>query len=78
MVTSSYDPCLLITTKKEIFGVVGMQTDDTLFLGSEQFAILEDEELQRAHLSAKPREELSLTSNLIFNGCVLTQNSDDT
>ena len=78
MVTSSYDPCLLITTKKEIFGVVGMQTDDTLFLGSEQFATLEDEELQRAHLSAKPREELSLTSNLIFNGCVLTQNSDDT
>jgi hypothetical protein len=78
MVTSSYDPCLLITTKKEIFGVVGMQTDDTLFLGSEQFATLEDEELQRAHLSAKPREELSSTSNLIFNGCVLTQNSDDT
>jgi hypothetical protein len=32
MTTSSYDPCLLITTKKEAFGVVGMQTDDTLFL----------------------------------------------
>ena len=78
MVTSSYDPCLLITTKKEIFGVVGMQTDDTLLLGSEQFATLEEEELQRAYLSAKPREELSLTSSLIFNECVLTQNSDDT
>jgi len=78
MVTSSYDPCLLITTTKEVFGVVGMQTDDTLFLGSEEFATLEDNELQKAKLSAKPRDELSPTSNLIFNGCVLTQASDDT
>jgi hypothetical protein len=78
MVTSSYDPCLLITTEKGTFGVVGMQTDDTLFLGSEKFATLEDEELQKAHLSAKPRDELSRTTNLIFNGCVLTQDSDDT
>jgi hypothetical protein len=43
--TSSYDPCLLITTKKEAFGVVGMQTDNTLFLASDEFAALEDSEL---------------------------------
>jgi hypothetical protein len=44
MVTSTYDPCLLITTE-EPFGVIGMQTDDTLFLGSEEFAAHEDNEL---------------------------------
>jgi hypothetical protein len=78
MVTSSYDPCLLITTKKGVFGVVGMQTDDTLFLASEEFATLEDNELQKAHLTAKPRDELSTESNLIFNGCIVTMKSDGT
>jgi hypothetical protein len=48
MTTLSYDPCLLIITKKEAFGVVGMQTDDTLFLASDEFAALEDSELQKA------------------------------
>jgi hypothetical protein len=43
--TLLYDPCLLITTKKEAFGVVGMQTDDTLFLASDEFAALEDNKL---------------------------------
>jgi hypothetical protein len=43
--TLLYDLCLLITTKKEAFGVVGMQTDDTLFLASDEFAALEDSEL---------------------------------
>ncbi|EED18954.1 hypothetical protein TSTA_126620 [Talaromyces stipitatus ATCC 10500] len=78
MVTSTYDPCLLITTNKDAFGVVGMQTDDTLFLASEHFAILEDEELKKAKLMAKPRDKLSLASNLIFNGCSLTLESDGT
>jgi hypothetical protein len=48
MTTSSYDPCLPITTTKGIFGVVGMQIDDTLFLGLEKFATLEEEELKKA------------------------------
>jgi hypothetical protein len=77
MVTSLYDPCLLITTIKQAFEVVRMQTDDTLFLGSKEFATLEEEELKKANLTAKPREELSLEENLIFNGCVLKQNSYD-
>ena len=76
MVTSTYDPCLLISTKE--FGVVGMQTDDTLILASPAFAKLEDSELQKAKLTAKPRDMLSPESNLIFNGCVLSVDSDDT
>jgi hypothetical protein len=77
MVTSTYDPCLLIITKKP-FRVVNMQTDDTLFLGSEEFTAHEDNKLQKANFSAKPREELSPNSNLIFKGYILTQASDNT
>ena len=45
MMTLLYNPCLLITTKKEAFGVVGIQIDNTLFLASKEFATLENSEL---------------------------------
>ncbi|KAJ5379608.1 hypothetical protein N7509_012727 [Penicillium cosmopolitanum] len=77
MVTSTYDPCLLISTAKGAFGVVGMQTDDTLILGSDEFAKLEEKELVEAKFSAKPKDTLSPEGPLIFNGCVLTQNDGD-
>jgi hypothetical protein len=77
MVTSTYDPCLLISTAKGAFGVVGMQTDDTLILGSDDFAKLEEKELAEANFSAKPKDTLSPENPLIFNGCVLTQKEGD-
>ena len=55
-----------------------MQIDNTLFLGSRQFAVLEDEELQKAYLSTKLRDELSCIANLIFNRCILIQDLDNT
>jgi hypothetical protein len=76
MVTSTYDPCLLITTTEDVFGIVGMQTDDTLILGSEEFSVLENDELTKANLSAKPKEVLCLNTPLIFNGCILIQHED--
>jgi hypothetical protein len=76
MTTLSYDPCLLIITKKEAFGVVGMQTDDTLFLTSDEFAALEDSELQKAQLTTKPRDKLSVKSSLMFNRCAVTIEPD--
>ena len=75
MVTSSYNPCLLIT-EKETFGVINMQIDNILFLGSEEFATLKDNKLQKANFSVKLRDELSPTSDLIFNRCVLMQADD--
>ena len=42
MITSLYNPCLLITTKKEAFKVVGMQTNNTLFLAFKEFTTLKD------------------------------------
>src|SRR4029077_16149598 len=76
MITSTYDPCFLITTSPDVFGIVGMQTDDTLILGSEKFSTLEENELTKAKLSAKPKEALSPEAPLIFNGCVLIQQGD--
>ena len=45
MVTLLYNPCLLITTKKEVFGVVSMQIDNILFLVFKEFATLKDSKL---------------------------------
>ena len=73
MTTSSYDPCLLITTTDDALGVVGMQTDDTLILGCTKFVQLEDDELQKARIMAKPVEQLSYETPLMFNGCVVRQ-----
>ena len=45
MVTLLYNPYLLITTKKEVFGVVSIQTDNILFLVSKEFATLKNSKL---------------------------------
>ena len=76
METSMYDACLLLTTKK-LFGVVGMQTDDTLILADEKFSEKEDIELKRAKIEAKPKEVLSTNSPLMFNGCIISQQDQD-
>jgi hypothetical protein len=75
MEPSTYDPCLLISTDKERFGIIAMQTDDTLGLSNDRFAILEDEELRKAQFTAKPKETLSTAKPLQFNGCILSLDS---
>src|SRR5271168_5520653 len=44
MEQSTYDPCLL--QSNEPFSIVGLQTDDTLFLADETFAVAEQNELR--------------------------------
>jgi hypothetical protein len=67
----------LIIIIKAAFGVVGIQTDNTLILGSKEFNTIEDKELTKAKFSAKPKELLSPDTLLIFNGCILTQKEAD-
>lgn len=71
MITSTYDPCLLVTHNTNDFGLVGMQTDDTLFLGSQSFTNKEEAALQQAKFMAKPITSLSPDEPLRFNGCTL-------
>lgn len=75
MKTSTFDPCLLVTTKEApSFGIVGMQTDDMLGLSDGAFAETEDRELA---FKAKQKEFLSADYPLLFNGCKLTLEGDD-
>jgi hypothetical protein len=74
MSTSTYDPCLLHCTDcNEGFGVVGLQTDDTLILADRAFADREEEEIERAGITCKPREELTPTNSLKFNGALISE-----
>ncbi|KAL4403389.1 hypothetical protein CABS03_15260 [Colletotrichum abscissum] len=73
MVTSTYDPRLLVSEHEgDQFGIVGMQTDDTLGLSDVNFMNKEDEELQKAGFAAKPKEVLTTNTPLTFNGGILT------
>jgi hypothetical protein len=74
MVTSAYDPCLLITNSSshESFGIIGMQTDDTLILSTPAFSAMEQEKLEQAAFRSKPKTTLSKDTQLEFNGCTLS------
>jgi hypothetical protein len=78
MTQSTYDPCLLYsTTTATSFGLVGLQTDDTLIVADDTFAQTEEDELQRAGLMAKTREQLTKGHMLKFNGGNITLRSDN-
>jgi hypothetical protein len=76
MTISTYDPCFLIITTKKNFGIVGIQTDDTIILADNQFLALEKDKLIKTKFFTKPREKLTPIVPLIFNGCILTQQSN--
>ncbi len=60
MEPSTYDLCLLTTVNKEgPFGLVGIQTDDTLFLGDEHFTSLKERKIYEKKLLAKGIKKLS-------------------
>jgi hypothetical protein len=67
MTESTFDPCLLYSHNIG-FGIVGLQTDDTLFLGDYTFATAEEVKLKEAGFLAKEREKLTPTTPIKFNG----------
>lgn len=79
MIPSTYDPCLLLSTLSNLnFGIVGMQTDDTLGLTDVPFSDMEEEELTKAAFTAKPLQHLAPNEPLIFNGGVVTMEANGT
>jgi hypothetical protein len=70
MTTLSYNPCLLITIAYA-FGLVGMQTNNTLILGDSKFKALKHKELAKANITIKLIKQLLPDMLLIFNGCIL-------
>jgi hypothetical protein len=76
MITSTYNPYFLIIIKKEVFNIVGMQTNNILILALKEFLVLEDDKLSKAKFLTKLKEVLVLETLLIFNRYILTQYKD--
>jgi hypothetical protein len=57
----------LLYTNENGFGVVSLQTDDTLFLANKSFAKAEESELNKANFLAKDREQLTFTTPIKLN-----------
>jgi hypothetical protein len=62
---STYNPCLLYS--KQPFGIVGLQTDNTLFVGTNDFVKTEQLKLQEAKFLTKECKCLTINYDLKFN-----------
>jgi len=69
----TYDPCLLYSNRP--FGIISLQTNDTLFLGDDDFAEVEHLKLLEAKFLAKERKRLITNYNLKFNRGIIHTNS---
>jgi hypothetical protein len=76
MIESTFDSCLL-HIEFILFGIVGLQTDDTLVLADDEFVALEEKKLVRAHLTFKKREKLNLIISIKFNDELIILDNDD-
>ena len=66
MIESTYDPCLLYSSSS--FGIVGMQTDNTLILADNNFASTEEDAIRSAKIMTKDKEHLTPAHPPKFNG----------
>ena len=73
---SPFDSCLLITKSGTNFGSTGIQTDDTLTIGTDGFIAKEDVELQKAGYKAKPQIVMHNGDTDDFNGCRIVVGKD--
>ena len=74
--TFTFDLCFLIITTGTPFGIISMQTDNTIILGDKQFSALKKDKLIKANLITKPKEKLDSKTPLFFNRCTLSLNKD--
>jgi hypothetical protein len=74
--TSIYNLCFLITTNKDIFGIISIQTDNIIILVDKRFSAREEEELKQTKYITKPKEKLIIINLLLFNSCVFLFQGD--
>ena len=70
MIASTFDNCLLY--RPDGTALVGLQTDDSLIAATPEFIALEEIELKKAKLLAKPTEQLTTLHPVNFNGFIIT------
>ena len=66
MTISIFNPCFLITTTGTLFGIVSMQTNNTIILGDDQFLAFKEDKLVKVNLIVKPKEKLNLIILLLL------------
>ncbi len=71
-----FDSCLLHIEFISHFGIVRLQTDDTLILADDDFAELEEKKLNRVKLTFKKREKLILITLIKLNDELVIQIED--
>ena len=67
MSQSTYDLCLLYLNNSINFGIVGLQTDDTLLLANLAFAVSEQEKIKKAKFPTKEYKQLTPEHPIKFN-----------
>ncbi len=67
MIQFTYDSCLLYIINRTCINIVSMQTDDTLILIDQYFAVVEKEAVYSVKILTKTREQLTLDNALKFN-----------
>jgi hypothetical protein len=72
----TYNPCLLYNHGNPGFGLVGLQTNNILFLKDQLFATAKELQLKNIRLMAKQREKLTIKTLLKFNSGYITLNTD--
>jgi hypothetical protein len=55
----------------KLFSIVGLQTDNTLFLADKTFADTEENKLHKAKFMAKEQERLTAATPLKFNRAII-------
>ena len=70
IITFIYNPYFLITTK-EVFSLIGIQTNNTLILALEEFSVLKNNKFNKIKFLIKSKKALVLETLLIFNGYIL-------
>jgi hypothetical protein len=75
MITLLYNPCLLVIIIYA-FGLVEMQTDNTLILKDSKFKALKHKELVKANIIIKLIKQLLLDILLTFNKYIFRQEGD--
>jgi hypothetical protein len=69
MTQLTYNPCLLYNNKP--FGIVSLQTNDTLFLADKTFVNTEKNKLYKAKFMTKEQERLTIITPLKFNKAII-------
>jgi hypothetical protein len=73
MSQSTYNPYLFHLNNPTNFGIVGLQTDNTLLLANLVFAALEQEKIEKAKFLTKECEQLMSKHPIKFNGGIIQQ-----